>query len=216
MRARNFLIRRSASRASLDHDMYLRAGLVVRLYSSRNAAGSYKGCLSLQAEHSVPTARHGALLCTTRRDCAGWLDHGEGVAIGDMKGSRVNIKDNIKGLILGFKATETAILSQQRAPGRLTDLDDVEELVSVGVLEGVAGLKILGKAHEARDVEGDAQRDVVHVQLRACRQLRHVPDDLGQRLDDIREAIPAMHSSSVSAISLTDLCAHLHVDGFKC
>ena len=87
MRALNFLIRRSASQASLDHDMYLRAGLVVRLYSSLNAAGSDKVCLSPYTEHPVTTARREALLCTSRCDCEGWLDHGEANAAGDIQSS---------------------------------------------------------------------------------------------------------------------------------
>ena len=99
---------------------------------------------------------------------------------------------------------------------RLTDLDDVEQLIRVGVLEGVAGLKVLGEAHEARDVQGDAHRDVVHVQRRAGRQLRHVSDDLGQCLDDVWEAVPAMQSSSDGYQSGRHMCAGLHMDAIKC
>ena len=72
MRALNFLIRRSASQASRDHDMYLRAGLVVRLYSSLNAAEAYKGLPQpLYQVSGAHSTLWGVLPGTTRRDREG-------------------------------------------------------------------------------------------------------------------------------------------------
>ena len=78
--------------------------------------------------------------------------------------------------------------------GVLTLLDDGEELVCAGILEAAAGPEVFGKTDDASDVQGDAQRHIVHVQLSTQRQAHHVINCLVQHLEDTWETPPAAQS----------------------
>lgn len=77
-----------------------------------------------------------------------------------------------------------------------TLLDGGEDLIRLRVLEAAAGLVVLGKIHDACHVQGDAQRDVVDVQLSARWQARHVGDHLIHSLDNIWKALLQRRRSS--------------------
>jgi len=64
--------------------------------------------------------------------------------------------------------------------GRLTFLNDCEELISAGVLEAGTRLEVFGKANHSSDIQSNSQGDVVHVQLSARWHACRVSDDLIQ------------------------------------